>query len=144
MPSPEEFQNQFRLAVTLVIRDAETTLGSGIITHVVDDDLEAALRELGPDVMRVPGYVIGSYGSGVDFSFDDDVGWPDFVVRAAESIQQAVNSDPNFFGPVFPPCPVHPNHSMDPEVVGGKPCWACPQGSIEPIEIGHYPDSSGS
>jgi hypothetical protein len=140
-PPAEGFPQQFSDAIALVLRDADTVLGEGVVTHVVDEDEEAFLREIAPDVERPPGHllVLGRPSGG--FSWHNDMTWPDFVVSAAEGIQEAVFEGDDFWGMAFPPCPVHPNHPLVPVVVGGTACWTCPRGSIEPIEIGHLGES---
>ena len=142
MTSQEASQHQFSEAVALVLRDADATLGKGAVTHVVDWDDEAFLREIGPDVDRVPGYlrILGHPGGSLGWGGSGDT-WTNYLVSAAESIQTSVTLDDYHWGKPFPPCPVHPSHALVPEVVGGKACWTCPQGSIEPIEIGHLADS---
>ena len=137
----EGFQRQFSAAIALVLRDADAVLGEGVVTYVIDEAEEASLREAGPDVERPPGQVIVLARSRAGFSWQSRMTWPDFVVSAAEGIQQAVLEVDDGWGMAFPPCPVHPNHPMAPVVVGGEACWTCPLGSIEPIEIGHLTDS---
>jgi hypothetical protein len=139
-PPAEGFQRQFSAAIALVLRDADAVLGEGVVTHVVDQDEEAFLREIGPNVEKPPGHlmVLGRPRGG--FSWHSDMEWPDFVIRAAEGIQEAV-FEGDFWGMAFPPCPIHPNHPLVPAVVQGTACWTCARGSIEPVEIGHLADS---
>jgi len=53
--SPNQFQRQFSDAIALVLRDADAFLGEGIVTHVIDDDEERFLREIGPTSKDHPG-----------------------------------------------------------------------------------------
>jgi hypothetical protein len=131
------FPRQFSNAITLVLRDADAVLGKGVVTHFVDDDEEKFLREIGPDVEKPPGHllILGRPRGG--FSWHSGMTWPDFVISAAEGIQEAVFEGDDYWGMPFPPCPVHPNHPLVPAVVQGTACWTCARGSIEPIEIGH-------
>jgi len=83
--SPSEgFRRQFSDAIALVLRDADTVLGKGVITHVVDEAEEAFLNEIGPDVEKPPGHllILGRPGGG--FSWHSDMTWPDYVISAAE------------------------------------------------------------
>jgi len=57
-PSPDGFQRQFSDAIALVLRDADTVLGEGVITHVVDEAEEQFLKEIGPDVEAPPGHLM--------------------------------------------------------------------------------------
>jgi len=140
----EDFQRLFSEAIALVLRDAEAVLGKGVVTHVVDPDEEAFLRDIGPDVERPPGHLMILGHSGCGFSWHSDMTWPDYVVSAAEGIQEALFEGDDFWGIAFPPCSVHPNHPLNPEVVDGRVYWKCPRGSVEPIEIGKLAVSGGS
>jgi hypothetical protein len=138
----KEIERQFTEAIALVLRDADAVLGKGVVTHVVDADLEIFLREIGPDVERPPGeLVILGHPAAVGFGLGSDMTWPDYVISAAESIQESVLAEDYYWGKPFPPCPVHPNHPLVPQVVDGRACWTCARGSIQPIEIGHLADS---
>jgi hypothetical protein len=141
---PEGFQQLYSDAIALVLLDVDAILGPGQVTHVVDHDEEAFLGEIGPDVERAPGYlmILGRPGGG--FSWTSNMTWPDYVVSGAKSIQQSLMEDDYYSGKRFPPCPVHANHPLNPEVVNAKACWTCPRRSIEPIEIGHLAVSGGS
>lgn len=141
-PPAEGFQRQFSDAIALVLRDADAFLGQGVVTHVIDDDEEQFLREIGPDVEKPPGHlmILGHPRGG--FSWHSDMTWPDFVISAAEGIQEAIFEGDDFWGMAFPPCHIHPNHPPVPAVVDGVACWTCARGSIEPIEIGHLADSA--
>ncbi len=90
LAKPEGFQQLYSDAIALVVRDADVILGKGVVTHVVDLDEEAFLREIGPDVERPPGHLIILGHSGGGFSWHSDMTWPDYVVNAAESIQEAL------------------------------------------------------
>jgi hypothetical protein len=140
-PSSDGFQRQFSDAIALVLRDADTVLGQGVITHVVDEAEEQFMREIGPDVERPPGHLVILGRPGGGFSWHSEMTWPDYVISAAEGIQEAVFEGDDFWGMPFPSCPVHPNHPLVPAVVDGTACWTCARGSIEPIEIGHLADS---
>jgi hypothetical protein len=140
---PEGFQQQlYSDAIALVLRDADAILGPGQVTHVVDEGEEAFLREISPDVQRVAGHLMIFGHPGGGFSWTSNMTWPDYVVSAADGIQQSLMEDDYYWGKPFPPCPVHPNHPLNPEVVNGKASWTCPRGSVEPIEIGHLADSA--
>jgi hypothetical protein len=118
--SLEEFQRLYSDAIALVSRDADAILGKGVVTHVVDPDEEAFLREIGPDVERPPGHLIILGHSGGGFSWHSDMTWPDYVVSAAEGIQEALFEGDDFWGIAFPPCSIHPNHPLNPESCGWK------------------------
>jgi len=137
----DRFPRQFSDAIALVLRDADAVLGEGVVTHVVDDDEEAFLREIGPDVERPRGHLMILGRPRGAFSWHSDMTWQDFVISAAEGIQETIFEGDDFWGMAFPPCPVHPNHPLVPVVVDGTACWTCARGGIEPIEIGHLAES---
>jgi hypothetical protein len=126
----------FPVAVARALRDADAVLGERFITYEPDHDTEMFLVTIAPDVPRVPGFLRRPDGTGLGFSWHSDMTWPDIVVSAAESVQEAVIEDGDHWGMAFPPCPLHPNHPLDPVVVKDIACWTCPHGSIDPIEIG--------
>lgn len=136
-----QFQRQFSDAIALVLLDADTLLGKGAITHIVDENEEEFLKEIGPDVEAPPGHLMIHGRPRGGFSWHSEMTWPDFVISAAEGVQEAVFEGEDFWGMPFPPCRVHPNHPMVPAVVDGVACWTCARGEIEPIEIGHLADS---
>ena len=151
MDSVDELE-QVRAAVALVMSDVEAILGRGIIrvlVHPTEAELRSAFSPM-TDLLwstvvdrmtGTPGYVVSPDGSGVGLSWPEQMEWPEYLVRTAETIQEGVIEDARFWGAAFPPCPVHPNHPLDAEVVNGMACWTCPRGGIEPVEIGHLADS---
>ena len=139
-PRREGFQRQFSAAIALVLQDADAVLGEGVVTHVVDQDEEAFLREIGPDVEKPPGQLLILGRARGGFSWGGDMKWTDFVISAAEGVQEAILESDDYWGMAFPPCPVHPNHPMVPKVIGGVASWTCARGSAEPVEIGHLAD----
>ncbi len=120
---------------------ADAVLGDGFISHVVDEAEEQFLREIGPDAESPPGHPMINGRPRGGFSWHSEMAWPDFVISAAEGVQEAVFEGQDFWGMPFPPCPLHPNHPLVPAVVDGVACWTCARGSIEPIEIGRLAES---
>jgi len=80
MTSPEAFQRQVSDAVPLVLRDADGILGKGVATHDVVPDDEAFLREISPDVERLPECraALGHPRGGV--SWHSEKTWPDYAL----------------------------------------------------------------
>ena len=67
--------------------------------------------------------------------------WPDFVISAAEGIQEAVFEGDDFWGRAFLPCPVHPNHPLVPAMVDGIASWTCVARDYRAHQIGDLADS---
>ena len=133
----EESRRKFCDAIVLVIRDVDAIAGVGAVSHVVDHGQEATLEEVGPDVEQPPGYLMicGHSGGGLEWE-GYGASWQSYVVSAARSVQHSLLEDDYYWGKPFPPCSAHPDHSLVPVVVDGKACWACPNGTVNPIEIG--------
>jgi hypothetical protein len=122
--------------------DVEAELRSGVVEVVVGtaDELRHELVRRGRPVFAaasgVYGWVLQNEGGAIGIWHRDDLAWPDLVVSVADVIQEAIIEGPDHYGDAFPMCPVHPNHPMDAQVVGGVASWICPKRAGEPITIG--------
>jgi hypothetical protein len=88
IPSHQDLQDLFPVAVARVLRDADAVLGERFITYEPDRDTEMFLVTIAPDVPRVPGFLRPLDGTGLGFSWDSDMTWPDMVVSAAKAFRR--------------------------------------------------------
>jgi hypothetical protein len=80
-----------------------------------------------PKASDVLGWVIGTDHSAVGIPRIYTEDWDDWLVTLADIIQEAVIEDSAFWGSACPPCPVHPNHPLNPAVREGTATWCCPK-----------------
>ena len=97
-------------------------------------------HEAEPDTLWV---YAADASAGVGIWIPEYDAWPEIVARVADAIQELIIESDTYWGTAIPPCPLHPNTPLWPNVVAGRAVWSCGTSGQPPmIPIGELPGAS--